>query len=54
MIPLVGLIALVHRQREEADIVRFPAVLLSVLYVTMIVLLASSESAREKFIYFQF
>ena len=54
VLPLVGLIALVIRQREEADIVHYPTVILATIYVGMIILLASSEAAREKFIYFQF
>jgi alginate O-acetyltransferase complex protein AlgI len=53
-VPLVLLIALVSKEKEEADLVRRSKVTLAISYFLMIVLLASSGAGREQFIYFQF
>jgi alginate O-acetyltransferase complex protein AlgI len=53
-VPLVLLISVVRRDREEADIALRSTGTLAISYLLMIVLLASSEAGRAQFIYFQF
>jgi D-alanyl-lipoteichoic acid acyltransferase DltB (MBOAT superfamily) len=53
-VPLVLLIALVRKEKEEAELVRRSGATLAISYFLMIILLASSEASRAQFIYFQF
>jgi D-alanyl-lipoteichoic acid acyltransferase DltB (MBOAT superfamily) len=53
-VPLVLLVSLVRNDKEEADIALRSRTTLAISYFLMILLVASSEAAREQFIYFQF
>ena len=53
-LPFALVLALARGGREEADIADRPVAVLAAAYVTMAILLASSEGGRDQFIYFQF
>ena len=53
-VPLAILISLVRHDKEEADIALRSRATLTVCYLLMVLLIASSETSRAQFIYFQF